>query len=310
MRQKTVFRKSGRKGFTLIELLVVVAIIALLISILLPSLARARELAKRSVCAANLKGIGNGLVIYANSNADSLPVAGPFSPPIAGGGGTISAVQYVGKTNDQVDSNDRIATANDAANSNTKNLYRLIREGDFAPKSLICPSSDDSPLDVDDPAELWDFIEADQLSYGYQVPYGSMGMPNVNIGGSDMPWSADKGPYGYDTFPDSNGQTQTWTSTQPRTPNLDSGAPPDDWKAYNSPNHGGLENGEGQNVLYADSHAKWNSKPTAGVSYDNIYTAWTQNGVPKEERVKGVPPGPGQSNPVCPQGHTDAVIYP
>jgi prepilin-type N-terminal cleavage/methylation domain-containing protein len=53
-----------RPGFTLIELLVVVAIIALLISILLPSLNRARELTKRTVCATALHDIGISLASY------------------------------------------------------------------------------------------------------------------------------------------------------------------------------------------------------------------------------------------------------
>lgn len=67
-------RKSCR-DFTLIELLIVVSIIIILISILLPGLRTARNAAKRTVCANNLKQIGLGYVMYANDyNGFGVPM--------------------------------------------------------------------------------------------------------------------------------------------------------------------------------------------------------------------------------------------
>jgi prepilin-type N-terminal cleavage/methylation domain-containing protein len=63
-----------RRGFTLIELLVVVAIIALLIAVLLPSLGRARERAKRSACLSNLHQTHLAFVLYAQDNNDQVPL--------------------------------------------------------------------------------------------------------------------------------------------------------------------------------------------------------------------------------------------
>ena len=61
------------KRFTLIELLVVVAIIGILASILLPSLAKAREKGKWAVCVNNVKQIGVGLELYTADNDDFFP---------------------------------------------------------------------------------------------------------------------------------------------------------------------------------------------------------------------------------------------
>jgi len=60
-------------GFTLIELLVVVAIIAMLVSILLPALSTAREQARRAACASNLRQLGNACLGYAGENDNWLP---------------------------------------------------------------------------------------------------------------------------------------------------------------------------------------------------------------------------------------------
>ncbi|MCE5185322.1 MAG: prepilin-type N-terminal cleavage/methylation domain-containing protein [Planctomycetaceae bacterium] len=68
-----VFPRFIKKaGFTLIELLVVISIIAILISILVPSLGRSREQSRQVVCGTNLHSIGQGLFVYAHDHDDLL----------------------------------------------------------------------------------------------------------------------------------------------------------------------------------------------------------------------------------------------
>ena len=67
----------NRNAFTLVELLIVIGIIALLISILLPALSKARESANAVVCMSNMRQFGLGMQMYADQNKGALPQKGP-----------------------------------------------------------------------------------------------------------------------------------------------------------------------------------------------------------------------------------------
>ncbi|GJM24164.1 MAG: hypothetical protein DHS20C16_05790 [Phycisphaerae bacterium] len=92
MRRRAITPCPGR-GFTLVELLVVVSIIALLISILLPSLKRAREQSKLVVCKSNLHQIGTGIQLYAQDNRGLIPRGPEPAMPIDLGGNHLATNQ-------------------------------------------------------------------------------------------------------------------------------------------------------------------------------------------------------------------------
>ena len=83
-----------RGGFTLIELLVVIAIIAVLIGVLLPSLAGARDSARTTKCASNLRQIGIASLGYAAENRGFL-CSGPFDGRVKRGYGPVEKAGWV-----------------------------------------------------------------------------------------------------------------------------------------------------------------------------------------------------------------------
>lgn len=66
-------RSNTKRGFTLIELLVVIAIIAILAAILFPVFAKAREKARQTTCASNLKQLGLAFTQYEQDNDETMP---------------------------------------------------------------------------------------------------------------------------------------------------------------------------------------------------------------------------------------------
>jgi prepilin-type N-terminal cleavage/methylation domain-containing protein len=120
------------RAFTLIELLVVIAIIALLIAVLLPSLAQARERAKRSACLSNLHQTHLAFVLYAQDNNDQVPL----------GYRTVSK-----QFNSMIYSSTASAWA----------LFGLLMTGSYekSPKVLYCPSQTNTKFLFNDSDNPW-----------------------------------------------------------------------------------------------------------------------------------------------------------
>ncbi len=175
--------RRQKKGFTLIELLVVIAIIALLVSILMPSLSRARELAKQANCLANLSAVGKSVKIYSAGSSDvhPFPLLTSYSDPDASdpttgkvSDGMNGALSIWGTENPgKLRAKWGLDTAADSRQVNAmQNLWIPIKDGSISQAALHCPSDPDwktytPPLAID----YMGWLDLKNFSYGISYPY-------------------------------------------------------------------------------------------------------------------------------------------
>lgn len=255
-------------GFTLIELLVVISIIALLVAILLPALASAREQARRTICSSNLRQIYTGLAMY-DLDFKTLPEGKGTQP-----------------------------------NSIVRGASTLKSEYGISVKMTECPSSDTAASGIRfDWGRDFTASQIGDLTYWYMAgPGGHPRFPKwqgwhsndyPNRAAGFIPAISFTKPY---NFPLDGGPTVPPTSfLDPTAPSLmpmmtdisyiGSSLPASVSNLPNFSNHLRPDSqGAGGNVSFVDGHVKW-SNPHTG-------TAWNVFGLPLNSGYLNIPGEP------------------
>jgi hypothetical protein len=276
-------RQHRCQGLAMTEVLVLIFVFVIALAILLPWAARIRSPRIRWNCGFRLSSIGKAMLVYAWDHQDKLPRAGGRSSSWAS-----RTPDWMAKDRSDafaVDPNGEGGQATISAS-----LYLLVKYAEVSPKAFLCINGEGtvekgmSTFRMDSYqvhgrglTDLWDFGPKPWLhcSYSYHMPYGTdtlttTGNPRFVIGGDRNPWIDSPSVKANDLsrfqpdIPPSRG-----TDEQARQGNTI------------SPSH----QGEGQNVMFLDSHVEFEKRPFCGLDDDNIYTSWDG-----ADKARGVPP--------------------
>jgi hypothetical protein len=256
--------RSENTAFTVVDVLVVVLLCLFLMVVLPPVMRRSRGVAFTMTCGTNLSGIGKAMLIYANDYDDELPRAGDRN-------GTWG--RTVWNARDRITAYSITPTTSEASVSSA--LYLLVKYTEVPPLSFLCTSEEGAtefkPSRYRMRGELinfWDFgpEPPKHVSYAYHYPFQVSGLTTSSEPGLAV--AADRNPWIDSPFV----KARDFSKFEPNTAQFQTG---------NSSAH----KGDGQNVLYLDTHVDFTKTPGCGLEGDNIYTLWDG-----DDKHRGRPP--------------------
>jgi len=254
----------GRDKVRLIEIVfgVCVCLVVLFVWLNMSSI-RGGNVPHRAICVSNLGQICKAILVYAADNKNEFPTVPLASGHIVGEDQTVNNIKPNAEENPFTD------LAPDGNRSISQNLWLLCREDYAQPQLFICPSSKQANL-TEDLVDRHTSGAKCFVDFPWKKPDGTISYSFI------QPWS--KFTNGYST-------AKTWRADLDRRvvigADANNGSQPDfkadslplrykDMKQFvNSTNH----NGDGQNVLYGDGHARFDKTAYVGINGDNIYTA-------------------------------------